>query len=246
MLQYLDLQEGRMWLAGAPLAKHLEPRSMVRAPSLETHSFKSVINRHFAGRQLCVSTMRLQTVVSTLLIFIFSLAGAFETERTVDIFAWPASAAKSELLAKVAFNSTAATVKIYARPTIPSGDDLVRVGFYHPSGSWSGIATAASNFAKTDKKLELHINSSGELYHVGFKAGDLGSNSRESEKRDGLRVEVLRVNPGPTPHLNKPVVMNPDGSTPEKEPEKTFLQKYWWAIAGFIVLQLVLSGGRSE
>lgn len=169
--------------------------------------------------------MRLQAVVSSLLIFVFSLAAAFQNERTVDIFAWPASAAKAELLAKIAFNSTTATVKSYTKPNIPSSDDLVRVGFYHPSGSWSGTATAASNFAKEDKKLELHINSNGELYHVGFKAGDLGSSSKASDKKDGLAVEVLKVKPGPTPHLNRPVVMNPDGTAPEKEPEKTFLQK---------------------
>ncbi|KAF2771527.1 hypothetical protein EJ03DRAFT_30806 [Teratosphaeria nubilosa] len=164
--------------------------------------------------------MRPFTVFASLVSFIGTSVFAAEPERSVDIFAWPLSSPKSSTLAKITFNSTSATVKSVSNPSIPSHEDVVRVGFYHPSGSWSGIATSASNFHDgKDKTLQLHVNSDGELYHV---------------------------KPGPTPRLNKPVVLSPDGKAPEKEPEKTFLQKYWWAIAGFLLLQVVLGAGKQE
>jgi len=170
--------------------------------------------------------MRVNTVISILLTFLCSLSAAFETEHTVDVLAWPLSAPKGATLAKITYNSTAATVKSYTQPTIPSSDDTVRIGYYHPSGSWSGIATAASNFApEKSKKLLLHLNSDGELYHVGFRASDYGSSIATSNKMDGMSVELVKVRPGPTPHLNKPVVVNADGTVPSKEPEKSFLQK---------------------
>lgn len=170
--------------------------------------------------------MRCNVTLGLLLAFVTSLAYALEPEHTVDIFAWPLSAPKSQTLAKVSYNSTGATVKAYNEPSIPLGDEIVRVCFYHPSGSWSGIATSASNFAaEKDKTLQLHINSVGELYHVGFAASALGTSSKTSNTKDGLSVEVVKVKPGPTPHLNRPVVVNPDGSAPVKEEEKTFFQK---------------------
>lgn len=40
-----------------------------------------------------------------------------------------------------------------------------------------------------------------------------------------LSVEISRPFPGPTPHLNKPMVVSPDGKVEGQEQEKTFLQK---------------------
>lgn len=172
------------------------------------------------------SEMRATTFVSLLLTLYTSLALAAHDERTVDIFAWPLSAPKSQTLARISYNSTIATVKSYTAPKISSSDDIVRVGFYHDSGSWSGIATAASNLAaEKDKKLQLLLNTNGDLYHVGFKASDLGSHSRSGKGTTELGVEVVKMQKGPTPHLNKPVVLNAEGKVDEKEPEKSFFQK---------------------
>ena len=71
----------------------------------------------------------------------------------------------------------------------------------------------------------LHLNTEGELYHVGFKASDQPSSSKTGKGKDGLGVEVVKTQPGPTPHLNKAVVLNAEGQLDDKEPEKTFLQK---------------------
>ena len=171
--------------------------------------------------------MRTSILLTLVVAFFTSLAFSAQQEQTVDIFAWPLSASKSQQLAKISYTSTNATVKSYSAPKIPPGDDVVRVGFHHPSGSsWSGVATSASNFAPTlDMKLQLHLNAAGQLYHVGFKASEQGGHSKSGQKKDGLDVEVVRMRKGPAPHLNKPVVLNPDGKVDDKPEEKSFLQK---------------------
>ena len=47
----------------------------------------------------------------------------------------------------------------------------------------------------------------------------------EENKETPLLVEIVHPTPGPSPVLNKPVVVDPDGKVEGKEPEKTFLQK---------------------
>lgn len=166
--------------------------------------------------------------LSILLAFFLSLAAAAEAQKSIDIFAWPLSASKSQTFASVSYNSTTATLRSHTRPSISESDEIVRVGFHHPStGKWSGIATSASNFAQSkDQKLQLLLNDEGEVYHIGFKAGDASSGSGKESTKDGLSVEVVPMRAGPQVFLNKPVVVNPDGKVGGEEEQKTFLQKY--------------------
>lgn len=173
--------------------------------------------------------MRTTTVISILLTFIISLAAAVDTstEREANIFAWPLSAEEPQSLATVSYTSTNATINTYTAPTIPSGDDIVRVGYFHPSGEWSGVATSASNFAPNKPKtLQLLVNQNAELYHLGFTpSGPVSRGKGQISTVDDLTVEVVQITPGPKPALNKPVVVTADGEE-EKEPEKSFLQKF--------------------
>lgn len=176
--------------------------------------------------------MHTNMLFTLLLTFLGSLALAAQSEQTVNIHAWPLSASKSQSLAKVSYTASNASVKSYTAPNIPADESIVRVGFHHPtSGKWSGVATAASNFKKEgkDKKVQLHLNTAGELFHVGFVASDLGSSSTSGNGKgkgeDVLGVEVVKVQEGETVRLNKPVVLDAEGNVPQKEPEKSFLQK---------------------
>jgi hypothetical protein len=185
--------------------------------SLSAHESSSLPN----------TNMRSNIILTLVVAFLSSLALSAKEERTIDIFAWPLSASKSHTLAKISYSSTNATVKSYSAPKIPSGEDVVRVGFYHSAGSWSGIATAAENFNPgKEKKLLLNVNAAGEIYHVGFKAHDVENIGKKSVKaKDELAVEVVKMARGPTPVLNKPVALNAEGKLDDKEPEKSFLQK---------------------
>ncbi|KAK6427365.1 hypothetical protein LTR95_016005 [Oleoguttula sp. CCFEE 5521] len=191
--------------------------------------------------------MRLSATCSLVLAFFSALATALQPERTVDIFAWPLSAAKPQALTKIAYNSTTATVKTYKTPLVPTDEQIVRIGFFHPDSSttWNGVATSASNLAEgKDKTLQILLNTDGVVYHVGFAAVDPVSPTRGSGKSDGLSVEVVPMRAGPVVHMNRPVVLDAEGKLADKEPEKTFLQKYWWAIGIFLVLQLVMAGSK--
>lgn len=171
--------------------------------------------------------IRPHLLISLVLAFLILLAAAAQQERTTDIFAWPLSSEKPQTLAEVTYTATNASIASVKEPTIPSSDDIVRVGFYHPSGSWSGIATAASNFSPNKpKKLQLHVRPDGELYHVGFKVAEPVSQGKGKSTQNGMSVEVVPVRLGPVPAMNKPVVVSEDGTVEQKEPEKTFLQKY--------------------
>ena len=172
--------------------------------------------------------MRATALVALAVAFWASLSAALLQGSTVEIFIWPLSQPKSAQLTQILYNANNATVKRYTPPKIPAEDEIVRIGFYHngKSGEWSGVATAASNFAASkDKKVLLHVNDDGVLYHVGFKASDVPSSSKTGRGTDQLGVAVVKTEPGPMPHLNKPVVLNEQGQLPEGPPEKTFLQK---------------------
>ena len=67
------------------------------------------------------------------------------------------------------------------------------------------------------------------------------SKKKDERAREQPMIEIVKVQEGKRPVLNKPVVLNEQGKV-EGPPEKTFLQKYWWAIAIFLVLQLVAGG----
>ncbi|KAI5360354.1 hypothetical protein Slin15195_G082770 [Septoria linicola] len=189
--------------------------------------------------------MRTSTIVSVVLTCILSLAAAVGSEREVKVFAWPLSEDKPQALATVSYTSTNASIKSYTTPALPSTDDIVRVGFYHKSGDWSAIATAASNFAPDkSKKLQLHVRQDGELYHLGFKTSEPVSQGKGKSTVKDLNVEVVQIQPGPKVALNKPIVVTADGEVEGKEPEKSFLQKYWWAIGLFLLFQVVMSGGK--
>ena len=170
--------------------------------------------------------MHIYALLSLVLGLQTTLVVSTAPERTTELFAWPLSASKAQLLAKITYTATNASIKSLSPPKIPAGEEIVRVGFYRPSGSWSGIATAASNFLPgTAKRLQLHVKEDGELYHVGFKIAEAVSQGKGAEMKDGFSVKVIQIQPGPLPHLNKPVVLNAEGKLDEKEPEKSFIQK---------------------
>ncbi|TLD06866.1 hypothetical protein E2P81_ATG10587 [Venturia nashicola] len=191
--------------------------------------------------------MRFSSALSFGLTLLSSFSVA-QTDKQIDISAWPLSAPKSQSLAKITYNTEQATVVSYNALKLSAGEEIVRIGFHHPStGSWSGIATSAANFAEgKDKKIQLLLNEQGEVYHVGFKTSDWPTSSKGGSKKDDMSVEVVPMKTGSTIHLNKPVVLNAEGKLAGQPEEKTFLQKYWWAIGLFLLFQVVMGGGGKE
>ncbi|KAL1594131.1 hypothetical protein SLS59_008965 [Nothophoma quercina] len=184
-------------------------------------------------------------LLARLLLLPFALASSV----TLYVSSVPASDSKAVIpsaipLAQIEYDAdqSVGTIASYTPPTGSYSDEhLLRIGLTDPkTSSWRGIVTSAASFAEQyHKKFIVHVDEKGEPYHVGFGTSVKGAGAE-------VEVEIVKRNPGPKPVLNKPIVLNAEGKLDGKEPEKTFLQKYWWAIAIFLVVQLVSSGGDGK
>ncbi|KAK7512555.1 uncharacterized protein IWZ02DRAFT_408842 [Phyllosticta citriasiana] len=165
---------------------------------------------------------------------------------TLTVFAWPLGEGKAQPqpLAKLSYHAANASAALlsWTPPTSPSDlSSLVRIGLSSDSSSSSILTSAAALTPYYKKTLVLHAAPTGD---VVFTVG-LGAVPRTNEADEEVDVRVERVKKGPAPVLNKPVVLDESGKVAgQEEPQKTFLQKYWWAIALFLVLQVVAGGGK--
>ncbi|KAF8453635.1 hypothetical protein BGX38DRAFT_1176316 [Terfezia claveryi] len=129
-----------------------------------------------------------------------------------------------------------------------SGDGLVRVGVRLEGGGegWVGVVVAgdALNKQKFSPVVTIRVDPEGRVWGVEF-AGSTDTSNKQSQPP---KVIVLShgADQGPKPILNKPIVVGADGKIPEKEVEKTFLQKYWWVILAGVILLLSGGGGGQE
>ncbi|PNS13758.1 hypothetical protein CAC42_3251 [Sphaceloma murrayae] len=162
---------------------------------------------------------------------------------------------------------SAAILKTHSLPSLPPAP-LLPLGFNRPdltTDAFTSILLPPSALSSSrDRTLQLLVDRHGRPYNVNFISApalppnDLSSASPSSsssskpkststEPIEGtLSVEVVQQKPGPVPALNRPVVLRADGKVEGAEPEKTFLQKYWWAIGIFLVIQLVSGGGGDK
>lgn len=192
------------------------------------HSINTI---HSVLQTLTTHKMRVASFAGLVLVFFTSLSLGLnlESERTIDILAWPQSAAKPQSFASITYNSTAATVQSYHPPKLSSTEELVRLGFFPAKSTiWSGIATSSENLVDSkEKKIQLLLTSEGAVYHIGLKTRDgaLTKSTRAEDDKGSLSVEVVPMKAGPNVHLNKPVVIRADGNPEGEEVEKSFLQK---------------------
>ncbi|KAJ5403971.1 hypothetical protein N7509_003842 [Penicillium cosmopolitanum] len=112
--------------------------------------------------------------------------------------------------------------------------------FYWPIGASSPSVLARVSFDPTTQKSNV----------VSYNAP---SGSTDTLVRIGLYTttpsnpkqwaELVLSEPGAQPHLNRPVVVGPDGADTEAVEEKSMLQKYWWVLAIVFFLTMTSGGG---
>ncbi|PSK58780.1 hypothetical protein B9Z65_6795 [Elsinoe australis] len=160
---------------------------------------------------------------------------------------------------------TASILKRHPLPSLPPSTPLIPLGFTRPdlpaSQAWTSISIPPSALSPSrDRVVELLLDREGRPYTVGFtsvpvtpavsevgpgKGGQTQGRKKEAEVVEGgITVRVVPAREGPGPALNRPVVVGKDGRVEGAEPEKSFLQKYWWMIAIFLVIQVVAGGGK--
>ncbi|OGM40396.1 hypothetical protein ABOM_010807 [Aspergillus bombycis] len=201
--------------------------------------------------------MRLFTVVFSVLSTINSYAQATTPDSSqrisTDIFYWPITSSEPSVFARVSYdpNSLESNVISYSPPiTVQTeSSSLVRVGLYTSNGidpkQWTGTLTSWSAIAGSDGQrpmLQLYLDSSNKVYFVALTLSLLESTTASNTTSPIMKLIPLEA--GPRPHLNRPVVVTPDGTIPEDVVEKTFFQKYWWVF--LIITFLAMSGSGEE
>ncbi|RHZ52728.1 uncharacterized protein CDV56_104916 [Aspergillus thermomutatus] len=160
---------------------------------------------------------------------------------SADILYWPVASSQPSVLARISYDPASLTsdVVAYSPPSIADLEghrdseavpqDLVRVGLFTSTPTnpkqWVGSLTSLSSLAESEDQkptLRLHLGPSNEIYHVSLVTS---SPSAATSSSAGLNIELLSSEAGPLPHLNRPVVVGPDGTNPEEIAEKTFFQK---------------------
>lgn len=160
---------------------------------------------------------------------------------SADILYWPVASSQPSVLARVSYDPASLTsdVVAYSPPRVvdleahrdseAEAQDLVRVGLFTSTPTnpkqWVGSLTSLSLLAENEGQkptLRLHLGPSNEIYHVSVEASPSSAATSSSAV---LNIELLSSEAGPRPHLNRPVVVGPDGKNPEEIVEKTFFQK---------------------
>jgi hypothetical protein len=204
--------------------------------------------------------------------FSFSAAGALllalshaesiitDPVQSVHIFYQPITQAlsdtKNSLLASIKYDTSTLESRVltYSPPAAidtmnesQKSHPLVRIFTDSPHGSTTITSLPAFNpgFKQT---LTLHLDNDNLVFAASFSADPLPPPSASDSSQPNLKVVLLRPTSGPTPklHLRKPAVVDADGKEIPQAPEveKSFFQKYWWALA--LVAVLALSGGGDK
>lgn len=160
--------------------------------------------------------------------------------HTAQIYIQPIGDASAPVrLAEVTYDiaapDTAAMVTSYEAPELPETASLARIGLYDSRAKkWTGSTSVASveNFSKGySPHFLLHVDATktkGDEEHLELLGASLrGVRIDAGQTRDfGPQARLVLTGHGKQPELNKPVVLSPEGKKLEKEPEKTFLQKF--------------------
>lgn len=187
--------------------------------------------------------MLVSSIILPILSFLVtSVAATSSSEQAAaDILYWPVASHQPSTFACVSYDPTSleSNVLSYSLPAASRKttdaedhtDKLVRVGLYTSTPAtpkqWVGTLTSLSSLTGVgDSKpmIQLHLGPSNDVYHVSLR---LSSSSSSSNATEGIKpgVELVRIESGPRPHLNRPIVISPDGQGPQEVVEKTFFQK---------------------
>ena len=168
-----------------------------------------------------------------------TLAADSSGSRSVTVHIWPLDAPSPTPYLDVRYDATsmeAAVSKVYPvrspskkKGAVDDGDSLVRIGLWDvATRSWRGILTGASALTEPrSRKISLHVDGQGSVWHVdmsGPGAARTQGNVDDTSNSE-IQVELARPRPAPAPVLNEPLVLDDRGKMPEKELEKSFLQR---------------------
>lgn len=176
--------------------------------------------------------MRIASLFSALCAASLTLADP----RSAQIYIQPVLShlTKPTPLAEISYDPitpSSSQIITYEAPELPEDATLIRIGQYDTrSATWLSGTTVASveNFSKGySPNIILTVDQRrGDVLSAALKGVAIDA----GQTRDfGPQAKVVVEGPGKMPDLNKPVVLSPEGKKVEEQ-EKTFLQKYVYAV----------------
>lgn len=118
---------------------------------------------------------------------------------------------------------------------------IYRIGFYDTAkNKLSPAAFTKLGFIKglVTEVITLYVSSDNVVYHISYVL--------KPSTSQNIIVNVVSdrsIPDGPSPKLNDPIVVNPDGQPPVEEEPKTFIQKYWIYLIPIVLIALTSGGG---
>jgi hypothetical protein len=170
---------------------------------------------------------QLAMFLSTLLGVVSLLIAIANASLSTDILYWPVGSSHPSVLARVSYDPTSlkSDVVSYHPPKDDQGDSLVRIGLYTSTTSkkqWVGSLVSLSSLSADEQPtFRLHLDSANEVYAVSLSAPSITA----EHSTTGPRVELVSNESGTQPHLNRPVVVGPNGQNPDQPEEKSLLQR---------------------
>ena len=145
---------------------------------------------------------------------------------STDILYWPVGSSQPSVLARVSYDPTSLKSDVVSyQPPKDQKDGLVRVGLYTSTPTnnkqWVGSLVSLSSLIGNEQPtFRLHLGPANEVYHISLSAPSIAK-----ESVSGPQIDIVSNESGTRPHLNRPVVVGPDGQNPEQPEEKSLLQK---------------------
>ena len=197
-----------------------------------------------------------------------------ENTHTATLYAWPFPSKAPAPFLKVSYNPESHTYSTsdYQPPAAPphaSDDDtqeLIRIGLYDAkTKQWTGVLTHTSAFRPGQAStVTLHLDDKGDVQHAGFRSTGVKQQDPEAKGAEAIQVRLVTAQAGPEPHVNKPVMVDAEGKEPVVEVQKSLLQRqatrfmnaphqemltfdlgrYWWVLAGLVILALAGPGDK--
>lgn len=174
---------------------------------------------------ILIFAMRFLPTILSAVSLLISVANA---SLSTDILYWPLGSPQPSVLARVSYDpaSLKSDVVSYHPPKDDQSDSLVRVGLYTSTPTnkkqWVGSLVSLSSLAASEQPtFRLHLSPANEIYTVSLSASSTSAQGSTSSPR----IELVSNESGTQPHLNRPVVVGPDGQNPEQPEEKSLFQK---------------------
>ncbi|KAJ5788076.1 hypothetical protein N7457_003066 [Penicillium paradoxum] len=143
---------------------------------------------------------------------------------STDILYWPIGSTQPSILAHLSYDpiSMKSDIISYHPPKVDQSDSLVRLGLYTSATNqkqWVGSLVSLSSLA-SEPTFRLHLGPANEVYSVSLSASSI-----TQHPTSGPQVNLIPNESGTSPHLNRPVVVRPDGQNSDQPEEKSLLQK---------------------